>query len=215
MITLNVKQGEPEWVMARIGMPTASAFDRVITNKTAQLSSQAPDYICELVYEWMTDASCDSFYSELMERGVELQEAAIHHYEFQRDVDVTPVGFVMLDDRSAGCSPDGLVGDEGGIELKIPKPWKHVAAMLGYDIGLNYRAQVQGCMWITGRKWWDFISYNPAVPMAIYRFERDDEYIEKLAAAVGAFNERLAEAKQEMLKLHPAYFEAKAARRAA
>jgi hypothetical protein len=83
-----------------------------------------------------------------------------------------------------GASPDGLVGDEGGIEIKCPLPHTHVSYLRAGDVPSKYIPQIQGCLWITGREWWDFMSYHPAMEDLIVRVYRDEAYIKKLADAV-------------------------------
>lgn len=202
MIRVECVQGSPEWLAARIGLPTASQFHRLITPKTAKESGSADGYLAELVAEWLLGEPLDPEVSQFMERGTELEESAIRFYELQRDCDVERVGFVLTDDHQAGCSPDGLVGDEGGLELKCPSAQVHV----GYLIALEYEpqptqyyAQIQGAMLVTGRAWWDFLSYNPRLPSALVRYPRDDVFCQKLSVILEGFTARLREAKEKMI----------------
>lgn len=196
MIRIECEQGSAEWAKARSGIPTASNFHRIVTPKTGRLSESSHAYLCELLAERMLGVSLDDSMSEWMERGKELEESAVAYYELQKDTETEEVGFCLRDDRSAGCSPDRLVGDDGGLEIKCPSAAVHVAYLI--DPPHKYRPQIQGSLWVTGREWWDFLSYNPILPPALIRFERDEDYIEKLAAAVGAFSERLEEAFEKM-----------------
>ena len=82
------------------------------------------------------------------------------------------------------CKSDGLVGDDGGIEIKCPLPHNHIAYLRAGDVPGKYIPQIQGCLWITGREWWDFMSYHPAMEDLIVRVYRDEAYIKKLADAV-------------------------------
>lgn len=200
MRLMNVVQGSPEWHQARLGMPTASQFDRIITPKTLKPSSQSQGYLCELLAERLLGVPLDSVATEWMARGLELEPQAVEFYEFTRDVKADLGGFALLDDGSAGCSPDRLIGDDGGLEIKCPAPATHVAYLLGQAVDEKYRCQVQGSLWITGRRWWDVLSYHPDMPPALVRVERDEEFIEALAAAVGDFNARLSEAWKGLLK---------------
>lgn len=199
MIRVPCEQGSVEWSKARSGIPTASAFHRIITPATGRLSAQATGYIHELVAERILGVSMDQVVSEWAERGREMEESARTYYETQRDIDVDRVGFCLRDDRRAGCSPDGLVGDDGGLEIKCPSAPVHVSYVLG-EAGAKYRCQIQGSLWVTGREWWDFLSYNPAMRSIVVRFERDEEFIEKLASAVDEFTERLDKAMAEMVE---------------
>jgi len=196
MIVVPCEQGSPEWIAARLGIPTSSAFNRILTPKTMKLSAGAHGYLCELVAEKMIGASLDPFVSEWMERGSELEDSAVARYEFDRDMDCEKVGFILHDTLMVGCSPDRLVGEDGGLEIKCPSPRVHVENLLG--MADKHRTQVQGSLWITGRAWWDLLSYHPEMPPAIVRIERDEAFIGKLAEAVSDFLENLQQAKETL-----------------
>jgi len=194
MIRLDVPQGGAEWIAARLGLPTASQFHRILTPKTLKPSEQAVGYLHELLAEWLLGEPVSPEVSQFMERGQELEEQAVAWYEMQHDVTVDRVGFCLLDDRRAGCSPDGLIGTDGGLEIKCPSAAVHVGHLLDVDAG-RYTLQIQGGLWITEREWWDFVSYHPTLPVASLRVHRDERIIAALASAVGAFSARLAEAR--------------------
>ncbi len=191
MIRLDVKQGSPEWIAARLGIPTASQFHRIVT-PGRKPSAGAHGYMCELLAEKMLGASLDPFVSEWMERGSDLEEQAVRYYELQTDSEVGRVGFCMLDDRSAGASPDGLVGTDGGMELKCPTAANHVANML--QMTTKYACQAQGGMLITGRSWWDLMSFHPELPPVIVRIKRDEAYMVALATGLESLRSRMTEA---------------------
>lgn len=191
MIRLDVEQGSPEWIAVRLGIPTASQFNRIMTAKTHKPSSAQEDYVCELIAERILKQSLDPFVSDWMERGAELEPMAVAYYEMQTDREVEKVGHCLTDDRSAGCSPDGLVGDDGGLEIKCPAAKTHISYMIGGKHHAKYLHQVQGGLWITGREWWDFLSFHPELPPVLKRFHRDEEYIGDLAECVNGFCERL------------------------
>jgi len=199
MILLDVAQGSPEWIAARVGIPTASQFGRILTPKTMKLGAGAKTYMMELLAEWMIGAALDGEVTAFMERGTELEDKAVEFYEFQREVETTAVGFCLTDDGRCGASPDRLVGEDGGLEIKCPSATVHVSYLMG-DMG-KYNAQIQGGMWVTGRQWWDFLSYNPEMPPALVRVERDEEFIGKLADAMETFLDDLDAAKQKMRAL--------------
>lgn len=186
MIRLDCAQGSDEWLQARLAIPTASQYHRIITPKTGKLSSQAEGYAYELLAEELLGHPIDESSSDFMTRGSALEKGAIDFYEFQNDVNTERVGFIMRDDRLTGCSPDRLVGEDGGIEIKCPSAKVHVGYMLGQDADA-YRCQVQGALWITGRAWWDWLSYNPELAPVLIRFDRDEAFIAKLAATVDQF----------------------------
>lgn len=183
MIRVDVKQGTEEWKAARLGIPSASSFDKIITPKKGDPSKTMHDYACKLLAEQMLGRPLDDASSGFMERGKELEEQARAWYAFNADVDVEQVGFILRDDGRVGCSPDGLVGDDGLVEIKCPSAAVHVSYLLG-DAFESYKCQLQGQLWISERKWVDFVSFNPELPTLCVRFERDEAFIAKLSSAV-------------------------------
>lgn len=179
----NHTQGSDEWLESRLGRPTASNFGKLIT-PTGKPSASAEGYINELIAQRITGEIPEFFKSEAMERGNELEPHAKASYEFTEDVEVVEVGLCLHDEFECGASPDGLIGEDGGIEIKCPLPHTHVAYLRAGEVPSKYIPQIQGCMWITGREWWDFMSYHPAMEDLIVRVHRDEAYIKKLSAAV-------------------------------
>ena len=177
------EQGSPEWLAARLGIPSASMFAKIVTTKGIW-SASADAYINQLVAERLTGEREEVFQSHHMLRGTELEPDARDLYSLISDAEVTEVGFCLHDTLSAGCSPDGLIGDEGGLEIKAPAPATHVEYLRGGVLPSKYKQQVMGCLWITGREWWDFVSYHPTMKPLIVRVERDEEYIAALEKCV-------------------------------
>jgi hypothetical protein len=201
MKIIDVEQGSSDWIKARLGIPTASRFDRILT-PTGQLSKASVNYMYELIAESIIGQPCDPAQSQFMERGNELEQEAVDLYEFQKDISVNRIGFCLLEDGSAGCSPDGLVGMDGGLEIKCPAAKTHIGYILDErSFYRNYRLQVQGSLYVTERDWWDLLSYNPVLPNPIVRIHRDDDFIEKLAAALREFNDKLAEMRAKVEKM--------------
>ena len=188
MIILDHEQGSDEWFASRLGRPSASMFNKLITS-AGKPSASADTYINELIAERLNGVRAPVYVNEHMERGTRLEPEAREYYEFLTDQQVTEYGFILDDSEEFGCSPDGLIKDsdgifEGGLEVKCP------ANMVGYhrdnkSFVTKYKQQVMGCMMITGAKWWDLMAYSDKKPHhLIIRVERDDEYIEKLAAEI-------------------------------
>ncbi len=200
MIVLDVVQGSEPWLQARLGLPTASNFDHILTPRTMKPSAQASGYIAALVAEWVLGEPLETGSTDFMERGSALEKQAIAYYEIEHDVTTTEAGFVLRDDRLIGCSPDRLIGDDGGLEIKAPSAKKHMAYLLGIE-ELCPRGQVQGGLWICGRKYWDVMSFNPYMPPVLRRYEREEEYLGKLEEAMIDFVARLAEAKERAREL--------------
>jgi len=176
-------QGSDEWLESRLGRPTASNFGRLIT-PTGKASTSAQGYIDELVAQRITGEIPEFFKSAAMERGNELEPAAKALYEFTNDVEVKEVGLCLHDRYECGASPDGLINQNGGLEIKCPLPHTHVSYLRDGGIPAKYIPQVQGCLWITEREWWDFMSYHPSMEDLIVRVYRDNAYITKLAEQV-------------------------------
>jgi len=177
------EQGSPEWLAARLGIPSASMFAKIVTTKGIW-SASADAYINQLVAERLTGEREEVFQSHHMLRGTELEPDARDLYSLISDAEVTEVGFCLHDTLSAGCSPDGLIGEDGGLEIKCPAPSTHVEYLRGGVLPSKYKQQVMGCLWITGREWWDFVSYHPTMKPLIVRVERDEEYIAALEKCV-------------------------------
>lgn len=197
MIRHDFAQGSPEWHAARLGIPTASNFHRILT-PTGRPSASAGAYLHELVAERLLGFPLNTESVDFMERGKALETQAVAWYELQRGLDTEAVGFCTTDDGRAGSSPDRLCGPLGGLEIKCPSPAVHVGYLLAGGISYRYWPQIQGALWITGREWWDTLSFHPDMPQALVRVERDDDYIATLAEAVMAFCERLEEAHERL-----------------
>lgn len=177
------EQGSPEWLMSRLGCPSGSGFSKLIT-ATGKSSTQSEGYVNELIAEKVIGEIPENNPNEWMQRGTELEPDARAFYEFEADVTVDEVGFCMHDVYECGVSPDGLVGDAGGLEIKCPKPSTHIKYLRSYELPSEYKAQVMGCLWITEREWWDFLSYHPSLPPMLIRVSRDEEYIQALEKEV-------------------------------
>lgn len=195
-------QGSAHWLAARLGIPTASEFSRIVT-PTGKPSSQAERYIHDLVGEYFSgEVDTDLSNIPAIERGKALEPEAFSFYAFHRDIDPQKVALVYRDEtRMIACSPDGLIGDNGGLELKCPeKLGKHLFWLSQNKVPREHIPQVQSSMWVTGRDWWDFMSYYPAQPPLVVRVEPDemwhaalDEIMPKFVAELLEARERLAE----------------------
>lgn len=190
MIILDLEQGTDEWMKARIGIPTASQFDKIITTK-GEPSKQAKKYAYQLAGERVAGFKEETYSNATMARGTELESEARKFYALAYDVEVQEVGFCLDDGKEFGCSPDGLVGEEGGIEIKCPLMATHVGYLLGGKLPTDYIQQVQGSMFVTGRKWWDFVSYYPNMKPFIVRVQRDEVLINALRLALDMLSKDL------------------------
>ena len=184
MIILNHEQGTDEWHAARLGIPSASMFAKLITG-TGKPSASADAYINTLGAERVTGKSTPYFVSEAMNIGTKREPQARLDYEFITGNQVTQVGFILDDSKEFGCSPDGLVGKDGGLEIKCPQQDTQFGYHRNKQSGVKkYYQQIQGCMMVTGAKWWDFFSYHPNMPHVLVRVKRDEEFIIKLREQV-------------------------------
>ena len=180
------EQRTTRWYEARKARPTASAFDKIITTK-GEPSKSAKKYMYQLAGEFVSGVTLESFQSEAMTRGIELEAEAREFYELTHSVEVRQVAFCLTDNNLSGCSPDGLVGEDGMIEIKCPLVQTHVEYMLNNKLPTAYFQQVQGQLWVTDRKWCDFISYYPGLKPLIVRVVRDEVFITLLENEIEKF----------------------------
>ena len=190
IIYWELEQRSDEWFEKRLGIPTASSFDKIIT-PSGKASSQAEDYANTLVAEWLMSAPVDIGQNYWMQRGAELEDEAVAAYEFEHDMDTQTVGFVATDDGWIGASPDRMVADDGIVEVKCPAPHTHIGYLLKGELPGGYRAQVQGQLMVTERQWCDWISYHPDMPMVVVRVYRDEEYIVQLRKLADKLTEQI------------------------
>lgn len=179
MIICEAQQGSIEWLADRAGVFSASNFDKLITTK-GEASKQAQKYIYEIAAEKVSGIKAESFQSAAMARGVELENEAVEFYSLTHEVDPRPVGFVMDDLKRWGASPDRLINDNGLLEVKCPLPHTMVDYLLNENLYQDYKQQVQGQLFVTGREWCDLIAYSRGLKPLIIRVKRDDEFISKL-----------------------------------
>lgn len=195
MIIYEAPQGSEEWLRSRAGKITASMFKtaRSKLKKTGEPTEAALNYAFKVAVETISGLPMDEgFQTWQMQRGNELEPEARSLYEIRTGNQVETAGFVTTDCGTYGASADGLVSTDGGIEIKcLVSPERIREAILNHDVSEWYD-QVQGGMWITGRAWWDFIIYCPALSgvnreLTIWHIMRDDAYIAELEADLNSF----------------------------
>ena len=199
LITLDCEQGSEEWLAARLGIPTATGFENIIT-ATGKKSASYIKYMAELIEESILGGG-DTFKSSFMERGNQLEPQARAAYEFLTGNDVIQVGGVYLnEDREVMVSPDGLIPNlKKGLEIKCPKMSTHIRYLLEGGVPAEYVIQVQANLWVTGYETWDFVSYCPEYQkQTLYLFTaaRDeklmkafDEHIPQFVKTLKAYKE--------------------------
>lgn len=200
------QQGSQAWIEARAGIPTASEFDSLITPLWKIRTGEGPAaYVARKLAEaWGGPLPVLGGFggSWQMEQGTLLESEVIPWYEYETGEQIQRVGFITTNDGRAGCSPDGLLGDDGGIEIKAPQSPKHVEYILAGKLPPDYAAQVYGSMYVTGRAWWKFVSYRRHFPPLVVTIERDEEICGKIQQAIAQFLERFDAGWARLLELN-------------
>lgn len=208
MKIINVEQGSQDWLDIRLGLISASRFRDIMTEprskadkETGVLSDTAQSYMRELIAEIITGKQAEVS-GRALEWGTEHESSARQEYEFWHNAAVEEIGICISDDYMAGASPDGFVGDKGMIEIKCPyNTGNHVKTIIAGEMPKEHVPQVQGNLWINGREWCDFISYDPRISgesrIFVSRVYRDNEYIKKLAAKVENFRVQMCNVLKE------------------
>ena len=191
MIIENVVQGTEEWRKCRAGIPTASAFEMIITTK-GEPSKQRQKYMYSLAAERVSGITEEKYQNGAMQRGIEMEDQARATYELMTGATVETVGVCFYDDkRLFACSPDGLIGKDGAIEIKCPSPAVHVGYILDGTLPTDYFQQVQGQLLVTGRKWVDFFSFYPGLKPLLIRVKPDEKFLKALRIELEVFCKQL------------------------
>jgi putative phage-type endonuclease len=206
-------QGSDEWKALRLGKVTASRVADVIAKTKTGYSASRANYMAQLIAERLTDTVAEAYTNAAMQHGTETEPEARAAYEFYQGVIVEQVAFVphpKID--QAGCSPDGLVGADGLVEIKCPNTATHLETLLGQAVPSKYETQMQFQMACTGRKYCDFVSYDPRMPenmrLFIKRVNRDDKTIAAIEGEIASF---LLEMAVKLSELNSLYGEKEAA----
>lgn len=185
-------QRSDEWYQARLGKVTASRIGDVMARTKSGYGAGRKTYMVELVVERITGMQAESFESKAMRRGTEEEPMSITEYEVREVVMVEPVGFVQHPTiEMSGASPDGLVNEDGLVEMKNPNTSTHFDTILSRQISRRYLLQIQWQLACTGRLWCDFVSCDTRLSnpyrLVVIRVERDDELIEMISDEVVKF----------------------------
>lgn len=191
----HVEQGTADWFALRLGKPTASCFDQIVTPVKCDLSKSAWKYALRLCAERLLNMPTDTVEGvEWMMRGQNMEPDAVRQYEFTQEVKTQKVGFITDDSGRVGCSPDRIILDpsdvRAALEIKCPSPHVHLGYLLN-GVADEYRPQVQGQIMIGELAYVDFYSFHPQCPPALIRTAADPDYIAKLAAALRQFCDNL------------------------
>lgn len=173
MIIHDIEQRSPSWYKLRMGVPTASCFDQLVT-PTGRPSKSASTYARFLAAELFIGRPLDMWGGNMWtERGREMENQALSFYEFAKDTETRQVGFVTSDDGLIGCSPDALIGDDGMLEIKALKAENHIGAIMHHKqhgtCPPDYVPQTQGQILLCERQWCDLLFYHPELPALTIR----------------------------------------------
>ena len=202
MITHKCAQGELEWLQLRAGKVTASEASALLTPlfKVSE-GAGVHTYLCTKVAETFGEV-LPQFSSWETEHGQILEDEARKWYAFQFDNErLHNVGFCESDDHRSGCSPDALIGDDGGLELKCPQHTNHIRYLLDGVLPKDYVVQVHFSMFVTGRKWWKFVSYHRKFPPFVLKVDRDEAIQAKIREALTSFNAKFDAAMATVRKI--------------
>lgn len=199
-----MQQGTPEWMAARCGKVTASRVSDVIAKTKTGYGASRANYRAQLITERLTGMVAESYQNDAMRWGTETEPQARAAYSFMHDAEVIEVGMIPHPTiEMSGASPDGLVGTDGLVEIKCPNTATHIETLLSRQVPEKYVTQMMWQMACTGRKWCDFVSFDPRLPphlqMFVKRVPRDDAAIAALESEVIAF---LAEVEGTLNKLN-------------
>lgn len=217
MNIIQCEQGTHEWFQARAGKITASEvcdaisfLKRASKNGTKGDSSEAREnYKVAIVSEILSgECDLDGYISKCMKEGTENEPFARAAYEVRYDVSVEKVGFVIHPTiERSGASPDGLVGGDGGIEIKCPKTKTHLRYLSAGILPPEYEAQVMWNLACTGLDWWDFVSFDDRLPsrykLFVKRVQRDEARIKEIEDGVRQFLAEVDEMIVNLEKLNP------------
>jgi len=199
-----IEQGSALWFAQRLGLVTSSRVADVVSKTKSGPSASRKNYMMQLLCERLTGQREDSYTNGAMQRGIDLEPVARSAYELDRDVMVSQAGFVLHPEHPyTGSSSDGLVGDAGMVEIKCPNTAQHIACIAAGKYDSKYYPQMQHQMWVAGRDWCDFVSFDDRLPDALQLFvcrvARDDKFITGMAADIQAFVNELDQLEQSMI----------------
>ena len=198
-----IESNSVDWMLARAGIPTASEFDALVTPLFEPRKGEMPKtYLAKKVAERWSGGPLADFNTFDVEMGNILEREAKPWYSLEFSETIQNVGFITTDDGRVGCSPDGLIEDNCGIEIKCPAVHTHVSYLLKGELPKDYSAQVHGSLYVTGRDMWRFLSYRRHFPPLLITVERDDKIIAVLDEVLRSFNEQLDAAMKRLEEIN-------------
>jgi len=201
-----IEYNTDEWRKARLGWLTASRVADATARTKTDYGASRSNLMAALICERLTDVPMENFTNAAMQWGIDHEADAIAAYEWHFDATVKPMGFVRHPSiEYAGATPDGAVGDDGLIECKCPNSATHIETVLSKQIDARYLKQMHFQMACTGRKFVDFVSFDPRMPPELqlwsFRVMRDDKVIEELEREARLFLAELDEMVQKLRQL--------------
>jgi len=188
MKIVDCKQGTPEWLSARLGVVTASEVGALVSPLGKVRTGEGPrSYLYKKLAERILGVPQSDFTSFAAEQGVIVEGEARAWFAFEHNTPVREVGFCTSDDGRIGFSPDGLIGEEGGIEIKSPQPARHIEYLLNGVVPEDYVLQVQFSLYVSGRAWWKFLSYSRQFPALVVHVEPDAKLQDAIRSALDVF----------------------------
>lgn len=203
MKTIDVIQGSLQWLIARAGMPTASEFKALVTPKwEIRRGKGVKTYVAIKAAERWTKRPLPGFSTFATEQGKIREDKAVPWFELEYGMTLQRPGLITDDAGLIGCSPDAMLEDGTGLEIKCPEPQTHVKYVLDRCCPDDHLAQVHGGMLVTGAARWTFMSYSPRYPALVVPVRRDEKIIAVLREALDQFLVELQAAYDELLELN-------------
>jgi hypothetical protein len=181
-------QYSDEYDRLKLGLPTSSNFKKIIT-PGGDPSKQWRGYACHLIAERLLERKVDTYTSPAMERGLAVEEEATQWYSWSEGRETETIGFITNDEKTMGCTPDRLVGDDGLLEVKCPMPPGQVDYLITGKPHTEHKPQLQGQLYISKREWVDICCWHQELPRIVVRAERDEHFIDKLTTEIEKFND--------------------------
>lgn len=198
------RQLTPEWAKMHIGIPSCSQFSRIMdTDFNPRKGDTLKTFIYEKCAETFRGVALPDFTSFVTDQGMILEADARDYFRLETGHDVKTCGFVESADRLTGCSPDGLIDDDCGLEMKCPQVVAHCKYLIEEKLPNDYIQQVHGSLYVTGRKSWYFYSYRRGFPSFVLKVKRDEEIMSKIQKALDGYYEKFNDALSKLKAYAP------------
>jgi len=207
IITHTFDQYTDEWWTKHAGIMSSSKFKKIVAPTTLKQSASRDAYLFEIAAEWRRiqrggepSKGGEGYVNHRIQWGIDHEPEARVAYAQYKGLEVQEVGLIEIDGLPAGCSPDGLIGTDGGLEIKCPGKGTHARSLYEQKLPTEYIPQVQGSLWITGREWWDFFSYYPGLLSVVIRVYPDRNFHRALDREINEAAIKLEHIKQTLIQ---------------